>query len=99
MIDDTISVDSGIKTSVTSANGHEIHIMVITVPNTINNELVSRSKVCIRVWETLSMSLMTRESGPPRGYPSEYDGGRRCSLTSMSLHIHCIDFWATPISN
>ena len=47
----------------------------------------------------LSMSLVTRESSSPRGCPSKYDRGRRCSLASTSLRIRRTDFWAVPISS
>ena len=99
MINGTISIDSGIETSVTSASGHEIHIMMITTPNTVSSELMSCGRVCIRVWEMLSMSLVTRESSSPRGCPSKYDRGRRCSLASTSLRIRRTDFCAAPISS
>ena len=98
MMSGTMNIDSGMETRVTSASGHEIHIMMASTPSTVSRALISCGRVCISVCEMLSMSLVTRDSSSPRGCLSKYDRGRRWSLASTSLRIRRTDFCEAPIS-
>jgi hypothetical protein len=65
------SSDSGIDTSATSASSGEISNIISTTPMTVSSDVSSWDSVCWRLWETLSMSLVTRLSNSPRGWRSK----------------------------
>ena len=66
------------------ASSGEIHTIIETIATTVSSEVSSWLRVCCRLWATLSMSLVTRLSSSPRGWPSKYGSGSRCSLSSTS---------------
>ena len=61
------SSDSGIDTSAMSASSHEIENIIPTTPSTVSTEVNSWLRVCWRLCEMLSMSLVTRLRSSPRG--------------------------------
>ena len=58
--------DSGIVTSAMSASSGDTTIIMTTTPSTVRIDVMSWLIVCCRLVETLSMSLVTRESTSPR---------------------------------
>ena len=61
------TIVTGTVTSATSASVGEIENIIASTPTTVSSETSSWLIVCCRVWLTLSMSLVTRESSSPRG--------------------------------
>src|SRR6476469_886508 len=72
-----------ISSAITASSGEIVNIMIMT-PTTVSTEVSSWLIVCCNVVEMLSMSLVTRESNSPRGWPSKYRSGSRGSLASTS---------------
>ena len=66
----TIS-DSGTVTSATRASSGEIQTIIASTATTVISDVSSWLIVCWRVWLTLSMSLVTRDSSSPRGERSK----------------------------
>ena len=56
--------------------------IITSTPMTVSTEVISCESVCWSVWATLSMSLVTRLSSSPRGWPSWYFSGSRDSFAS-----------------
>lgn len=66
-----MKTDAGTTASaISDSSGEIVSIMTIT-PMTVSNDVISWLSVCCRVEEMLSMSLVTRESSSPRGWPSK----------------------------
>ena len=61
----------GIVTSASSASSGEIHTIIAIIATTVSREVSSWLSVCCRLCATLSMSLVTRLSSSPRGWPSK----------------------------
>ena len=61
----------GIVTSASSASSGEIHTIIAIIATTVSSEVSSWLSVCWRLCATLSMSLVTRLSSSPRGWPSK----------------------------
>ena len=66
---------------------------------TVSSDVSSWLRVCCSVVEMLSMSLVTRESSSPRGWPSKYRSGSRCSFSSTSSRSRYTTRWTTPFSS
>ena len=66
-----ISTEIGMVISAISARVGETMNIITTTPMMVNRELSSWDRVCCRVWDTLSMSLVTRLSSSPRGWRSK----------------------------
>ena len=65
------STEIGMDTSATSARSQEIQNIIPRTAKTVSSELSSCERVCCSDIETLSMSLVTRLSSSPRGWPSK----------------------------
>ena len=63
--------DTGIVTSAMTASSGDTTIIMTTTPMTVRIDVTSWLIVCWRLVETLSMSLVTRESTSPRCLPSK----------------------------
>ena len=63
--------DSGTVSSEITASSGDIQNMMIRMPITVSVEVISCVSTCCSVLETLSMSLVTRESRSPRGCVSK----------------------------
>ena len=61
----------GIVTRAMSASSGEIQTIIATIATTVSSEVSSWLSVCCRLCATLSMSLVTRLSSSPRGWPSK----------------------------
>ena len=61
----------GIVTRASSASSGEIQIIIAIIATTVSSEVSSWLRVCCRLCATLSMSLVTRLSSSPRGWPSK----------------------------
>ena len=57
---------TGIVASATAESSPETEIIMAVTPMMVISELKDCEIVCWRVWETLSTSLVTRESTSPR---------------------------------
>ena len=66
-----ITTDSGTATSAMTASSGEITNISTSTPTTVSTEVRSWLSVCDRLCEMLSMSLVTRLSSSPRGWPSK----------------------------
>jgi hypothetical protein len=77
-------IDSGMVTRAISASSGEITNIIASTPIRVSSEVSSWLIVCCRVWDTLSMSLVTRLSSSPRGWPSKNRRGSRLILSSTS---------------
>ena len=64
--------DSGMVTSATSARSHDTTNIITSVPTSVSVEVSIWLSVCCMPWARLSMSLVTRLSRSPRGWPSTY---------------------------
>ena len=76
------TADSGTVTSPISASNGEMMNIITSTPTTVSSEFTSWLIVCCRLCDTLSMSLVTRDSTSPRVRLSKYRSGNRCSLVS-----------------
>ena len=65
------STDSGTATRATRASSGEIQNIMASTPTTVSSEVSSWLRVCWRLVEMLSMSLVTRLSSSPRGCRSK----------------------------
>ncbi len=65
-----VTTDTGMVITATSARTHEMVNIITTTPITVRTEVRIWQRVCWRLWATLSMSLVTRLSRSPRGWPS-----------------------------
>ena len=63
--------DRGTVSREITASSGDIQNMMIRIPITVSVEVISWVSTCWRVLETLSMSLVTRESRSPRGCVSK----------------------------
>ena len=63
-------IEAGIVTKATSASSGEITIIMISTPISDRSDVSSWLSVCCRLWEMLSMSLVTRLNRSPRGWRS-----------------------------
>ena len=61
------SSESGTVTSATTVSIGEMVIIITTTPIRVSEETRIWLMVCWRLWERLSMSLVTRLSRSPRG--------------------------------
>jgi hypothetical protein len=80
----TIPSVSGIATRASSASSQEIVNIIATTPMTVRTETSACDTVCCRLWEMLSMSLVTRLSSSPRGVESTWESGNRWIVASTS---------------
>ncbi len=71
MICPVTTIPTGTVTSAIRARVGEIENIIASTPTTVSSETSSWLIVCWRVWLTLSMSLVTRESSSPRGCRSK----------------------------
>ena len=62
----TVYSESGIVTTATSASSGEMMIIMISTPTMLKIDVSIWLRVCCRLCETLSMSLVTRLSRSPR---------------------------------
>ncbi len=69
-------------TSAITASSGEIENIIVSTPTTVSSEVSSWLSVCCSVCAMLSMSLVTRLSSSPRGWPSKYGSGSRLSFSS-----------------
>ena len=65
-----VKIDSGTMATVIRASSGEISIIMTSTPTSVSVDVSSWLRVCWRLWATLSMSLVTRLSRSPRGWPS-----------------------------
>ena len=65
------TIDTGMVTRATSASVGEMANIIATTKTTVSTDVSSWLIVCCRVWDTLSMSLVTRLSSSPRGCRSK----------------------------
>ena len=65
-----INSDAGIVSAATSARIGEMMNIIVSTPISVSTDVSSWLSVCCRLWEMLSMSLVTRLSRSPRGWPS-----------------------------
>ena len=61
----------GIVTRAISANVGEMENIIATTKMTVSSEFNIWLIVCCRLWDTLSMSLVTRLNNSPRGWRSK----------------------------
>jgi hypothetical protein len=65
-----VNVDTGIVINAIDASSGEIENIRITTPTSVSDDVSIWLRVCWRLWARLSMSLVTRLSRSPRGWPS-----------------------------
>ena len=92
------STDSGTATSAITASSGEITNIITSTPTMVSSDVSSWLSVCCSVCAMLSMSLVTRLSSSPRGWPSKYGSGSRFSLSSTSPRSSRTADWTTPFS-
>ncbi len=63
-------IDSGTVVSAIAANRGEIVNIMIVTPSSVSSDVRIWLVVCCRLWERLSMSLVTRLSRSPRAWRS-----------------------------
>ncbi len=78
------TIETGTASSEMTARMGLIVSIRISTPTTVNSEVMSWVRLCWSVWPMLSMSLVTRLSRSPRGWPSKYLSGSRPSFSSVS---------------
>ncbi len=84
-----------VPSAITARIGEMMNIMIAT-PIIVRIDVRICEIVCCRLWARLSMSLVTRLSRSPRGWPSMYLSGSRLSLCSTDSRRRYIDRWTTP---
>ena len=85
-------------TTATRARSHDTTNIITSVPTSVSVEVSIWLRVCCMPWARLSMSLVTRESRSPRGWPSTYLSGSRLSLASTSSRRRYMVRWTIPVS-
>ena len=93
-----VNSETGIVITATRARCHEIHSIIASVPTIVSRPVRSWLNDCCRLWDTLSMSLVTRDSRSPRACSSTYGRGNRWSFSSTSDRSRNMVRCTTPAS-